>query len=44
MDGLRSEKAELIIKNEEMQRTLANSKAKETELNRSFDELREVLI
>lgn len=44
MDGLRSEKAELIIKNEEMQRTLANSKEKERELNRSFDELREVLI
>uniref|UniRef100_K1R651 Early endosome antigen 1 n=1 Tax=Magallana gigas TaxID=29159 RepID=K1R651_MAGGI len=41
VDGLRSEKAELIIKNEEMQRTLANSKEKETELNRSFDELRE---
>eukprot|EP00105_Crassostrea_gigas_P000515 XP_011412354.2 PREDICTED: early endosome antigen 1 [Crassostrea gigas] len=42
VDGLRSEKAELIIKNEEMQRTLANSKEKETELNRSFDELREI--
>nr|XP_034307075.1 early endosome antigen 1 isoform X2 [Crassostrea gigas] len=42
VDGLRSEKAELIIKNEEMQRTLANSKEKETVLNRSFDELREI--